>query len=576
MNSLPLIPGYKIIDSLGRGGMADVYLGVQQKLGRHVAIKVMNPLLSRDEQFSIRFMKEARTAAQLNHPNIITIHDVDTVQDDRGIDYHFIVMERLQESLSQRLKKRGSYPPNAALEVVKGIAAALTYAHEHGFIHRDIKPDNIMFRSDGSVVVVDFGIARAMGSVTQLTQTGTSIGTPHYMSPEQCRGEKVDGRSDLYSLGILFYEMLMGEVPYKADSTAGIIIKHLQEPTPVLPSHLGTFQPLLAQLMAKDKERRIQDGKELSAAVNELAETVAETRTTPLPASDTEGFDEKTVPTPTPPVETQPEAASVDKKKWLLPVVMSGIIVILGTAAVYFAIKGKSDDHKLPQELKNVKSISQLDSNEKSTNKKNTGELKKTVLEKKTKETARDEKENRKKMGDASKSKENRPPRKAADLKKDKPAPQTKPEKSGKETKSTSFSALPQETQAGYKKKFHQIRIQRQAVPRMNRARRRPAFFNVTGILRLRVNVNEDGKVSVVEQINRLLKVNPPKARHMVLNRIRKHLENVSLQSPTDRDGKPIQLQLFLSYKVETRQKEIILTWVNFERIKERMREQNK
>ncbi|UCH97788.1 MAG: serine/threonine protein kinase, partial [Candidatus Aminicenantes bacterium] len=208
MTKLPQIPGYRMIKKLGQGGMADVYLGVQEKLQRHVAVKVMIPSLFRDELFSKRFIKEAQTAAQLNHPNIITIHDVGEAEDS-----YFIVMEYLGESLSNRLRQTGCLPPKKALKIVKMIASALDYAHKKGFIHRDIKPDNIMFRSDGTVVLVDFGIARAIDSSTHLTRTGMSIGTPHYMSPEQCKGEKIDGRSDIYSLGVQLYEILTGDVP---------------------------------------------------------------------------------------------------------------------------------------------------------------------------------------------------------------------------------------------------------------------------------------------------------------------------------------------------------------------------
>lgn len=259
MSVLPQIPGYKLIRKLGHGGMADVFLGVQETLQREVAIKILVPNLFRDEQFALRFVKEARTAAQMAHPNIITVHDIGRVQDT-----YFIVMEYLQESLHDRIKSQGgTLSPGEALSIVRMVSAALDYAHRKGFIHRDIKPDNIMFRSDGTAVLVDFGIARAVDSTTQLTQTGMSIGTPHYMSPEQCRGEKIDGRSDIYSLGVQLYELLTGGVPYRAENTAGIILKHIQEPIPQLPVHLAAYQTLINRTMAKDRATRVQSAGEL-------------------------------------------------------------------------------------------------------------------------------------------------------------------------------------------------------------------------------------------------------------------------------------------------------------------------
>jgi serine/threonine protein kinase len=316
--------------------MADVYLGVQENLAREVAIKIMIPTLFRDEQFSARFIKEAQTAAQLAHPNIITIHDVGNTGDT-----YYIVMEYLPECLSARMKEKGVPAQEEALNIIMMIASALDYAHGKGFIHRDIKPDNIMFRNDGTVVLVDFGIARAMDSGTQLTRTGMSIGTPHYMSPEQCRGEKIDGRSDIYSLGVVLYEILTGDVPYKAENTAGVMIKHIQDPIPHLPVEFAHLQPLFERLMCKDRDQRIQDGRELSGfidalsapASSEFAGTVPLTRPEFAAASD-----QVTVITPH---STQAYAASVKgtKKKWLLPLLLFFFVAIAATALVVFLPK---------------------------------------------------------------------------------------------------------------------------------------------------------------------------------------------------------------------------------------------
>lgn len=328
MQQLPQIPGYRIIKKLGQGGMADVYLGVQENLARQVAIKVLIPSLFRDDQFSTRFIKEAQTAAHLAHPNIITIHDVNKLG-----DCYYIVMEYLEESLSQRMKKEGVIAPKDALDIIKMIASALDYAHRQGIIHRDIKPDNIMFRADGTVVLVDFGIARAMDAATQLTRTGMSIGTPHYMSPEQCRGEKIDGRSDFYSLGVELYELLTGNVPYNAENTAGIIIKHIQSPVPRLPVHLAYLQPLIDKMMAKDRNDRVANGKELIFFIDALMHTRSgKEKMPPMPPTDLELATVKL-----PPVELRKHTAPIGKNttieprggKPMLPIlVLAGLIVV--------------------------------------------------------------------------------------------------------------------------------------------------------------------------------------------------------------------------------------------------------
>ncbi|MCU0286885.1 MAG: serine/threonine protein kinase [Acidobacteria bacterium] len=345
MSKLPQIPGYMLIRKLGHGGMADVFLGIQENLQREVAIKILASSLFRDEQFSIRFKNEALTAAKLSHPNIITIHDIGQVDDT-----YYIVMEYLPESLKDRMQKIGIMTPPEALSIIKMIASALDYAHSKGFIHRDIKPDNIMFRQDGAAVLVDFGIARAMDSASNLTRTGTSVGTPYYMSPEQCRGEKIDGRSDIYSLGVQLYQLLTGKVPYKAENTTGIIFKHIQEPVPLLPKELSQYQLLLDKMMAKDKALRISGGAELIKFIDAFltAQDQQFIPTQNMPAPDT------LIEMPTvqhiPPLSFQPTAAlslpkQPRKKKILLPLLV--VLSITSTAIfVYFSTKshpGKID-----------------------------------------------------------------------------------------------------------------------------------------------------------------------------------------------------------------------------------------
>ncbi len=193
----PEIPGVELQAELGRGGMAVVYRGIQTRLKRQVAVKVLSPVLLVDPQFSTRFLREAETAAGLNHSNIVSIYDVGS----HG-QWNYMVMEYLPRCLAAEISS-GPLEPERALMVFKSIAAALAYAHLEGIVHRDVKPDNILFRVDGTPVLCDFGIAKAVGSATRLTKTGMSVGTPYYMSPEQARGRKVDGRSDLYSLGVV-------------------------------------------------------------------------------------------------------------------------------------------------------------------------------------------------------------------------------------------------------------------------------------------------------------------------------------------------------------------------------------
>ncbi len=246
------LPGYKLLNELGRGGMARVYLALHEGLDRHVAIKLMYPNLSADPAFSDRFLREARIVARLNHPNIITIFDVNVHQ-----GYHYIAMEYLPgESLGDKIK--AGIEPAKALSYLKQMAMGLKFAHDKGFIHRDIKPENILFREDGSPVITDFGVARAELSDTRMTEVGTIIGTPHYMSPEQAQGIEIKSNSDIYSLGIVFYEMLTGVVPYRADSIVAIMYKHVNDPIPELTGKLVIFQLLLDKLLAKNAGDRYQ------------------------------------------------------------------------------------------------------------------------------------------------------------------------------------------------------------------------------------------------------------------------------------------------------------------------------
>ncbi|TNF34006.1 MAG: serine/threonine protein kinase [Gammaproteobacteria bacterium] len=260
------IPGYTLISELGKGGMATVYLAVQQNFGRKVALKIMSPALNADPTFSERFLREARIVAGLSHPNIVQVYDVGEFD-----NYHYIAMEYhpggdLQERIAKGLSVEDS------VRIIEQIALALDYAHSKGYIHRDVKPDNVLFREDGSAVLTDFGIAKPTSKNTrQMTQVGKVIGTPKYMSPEQARGQELDARSDLYALGVMFYEMLVGEVPFDGEDPIAIGIKHIKDPVPTLPAELAAFQEAMETILAKSVDDRYQRGRDFVEAIEQVA-----------------------------------------------------------------------------------------------------------------------------------------------------------------------------------------------------------------------------------------------------------------------------------------------------------------
>jgi len=260
------IPGYKIIDTLGEGGMATVYLAIQESFEREVALKVMSSNLLKDPSFGERFLREARIVSRLIHPNIVTVYDVGVHE-----GHHYLSMEYVP---GQDLKEcRYELNLLQALSVVKDVARALDYAGRKGYVHRDVKPENIMLHSeDMRAVLMDFGIARTTDMASGMTLTGTTMGTPHYMSPEQAKGARVDPRSDIYSLGVVLFELLAGFVPYDADSAVAVGIMHVSEAVPKLPSHLAIFQPVIDRALAKKSDERYQLASELIADLDALAE----------------------------------------------------------------------------------------------------------------------------------------------------------------------------------------------------------------------------------------------------------------------------------------------------------------
>jgi serine/threonine protein kinase/Flp pilus assembly protein TadD len=258
------IPNYEIGKLAGRGGVAEVYLARHTLLDRTVAIKIISPAQA-DDFSDKRFLKEAKVVAGLRHPNIVSIYDVGVYENK-----YYIIMEYLEGGdLKQNVQRTLSIPQT--FKIIRQITSALSHAHDKGFVHRDIKSQNIMFRSDGTAVLTDFGIVKDLTADSGYTLDGTSIGTPHYMSPEQAQGAvEVDWRTDLYSLGVTFFEMLTGSVPYNADSAIAVALKHIKDPVPQLPEQFASFQPLIDKLMAKKPDDRFQSAHDLLRAIGEL------------------------------------------------------------------------------------------------------------------------------------------------------------------------------------------------------------------------------------------------------------------------------------------------------------------
>ena len=256
------IPGYELIRELGIGGMATVYLAIQRSLDRKVAIKVMKRNIDDLEKFERRFLMEGRTMAKLPHRNIVAVYDI-----VKNEDVTYIAMELLDGgTLSDRMKAGLSL--GDAISIVVQVAQALQFAHEHGIVHRDLKPANIMFRDAHTPVLTDFGIAKQQdATATRLTQTGMLVGTPTYMSPEQINALEVDGRSDLYSLGVLFYELLTGAPPFVADTPIAVLMAHLTTPAPPLPPQFADFQPVVDAMLAKNRDERFASLKEFTRAL---------------------------------------------------------------------------------------------------------------------------------------------------------------------------------------------------------------------------------------------------------------------------------------------------------------------
>lgn len=307
---------YEVLELIGRGGMAEVYLGRDKRLSRTVAIKLLRSDIAEDPTFQARFRREAQSAAALNHPAIVGVYDfgeeVVTRADGSTQTVPYLVMEYVQGHTVRELLSEGeAVPIDEAGEIVSGVLQALGYSHRNGIVHRDIKPGNIMLTNTGEVKVMDFGIARAIeDSAVTVTQTHAVVGTAQYLSPEQARGEVVDARSDIYSCGCLLYELLTGRPPFKGDSAVAIAYQHVRE-LPVPPSQIAPDVPesmdrVVMKALAKHREDRYQNADQmradLQAAIRGLQVNA--------PATETWQQQATTIIAPTPGVPSAPAATN--------------------------------------------------------------------------------------------------------------------------------------------------------------------------------------------------------------------------------------------------------------------------
>jgi serine/threonine protein kinase len=271
---------YRVGALIGRGGMSDVHVGSDTRLGRQVAIKLLKPQLAIDPAFRMRFRQEAQSAARMAHPTIVRVFDAgeETIVDASGqeVQLPFIVMEFVEGRLLKDIIHDGPLDATAAVRVIDGVLTALEYSHRAGVVHRDIKPGNIMITTTGQVKVMDFGIARAVSdSSTTVAQTTAILGTASYFSPEQAKGETVDARTDLYSTGVVLFEMLTGRPPFRGDTPVAVAYQHVSE-RPVKPSVINpkvspALDSVVLHALAKDRDQRYQTAAEFRADVDTAA-----------------------------------------------------------------------------------------------------------------------------------------------------------------------------------------------------------------------------------------------------------------------------------------------------------------
>src|SRR5260221_9950069 len=325
---------YQIIERLGRGGMADVYRAFQPLLERYVAVKVMHTNLTEDEDFITRFKREAQIVGSLRHPNIVQVIDFD-IQDGEC----FMVMEYVQgDPLKAMLKRRGALQMGESLDIAAKLADSLAYAHSKGLILRDIKPANVLMDKNGSPILSDFGIAR-LSDVSGLTSTGMTVGTPSYMSPEAGRGEQVDERADIYSLGIVLYEMLTGTVPYDADTPYAVIMKHINDPLPIPrqfnPALPEAVERLVLKALAKNKEDRFQTATEFKTALENAKQAALSHMQTHTGKA--------TAPAPANPVDKTVAGSAQPNRRSRMPLAIGAVAVVVVAGIVALVLSGRSN-----------------------------------------------------------------------------------------------------------------------------------------------------------------------------------------------------------------------------------------
>ena len=338
---------YELGEILGFGGMSEVHLARDMRLHRDVAVKVLRADLARDPSFYLRFRREAQNAAALNHPAIVAVYDTGEAQTPTG-PLPYIVMEYVDGvTLRDIVHSEGPMPSKRAIEVIADACQALNFSHQHGIIHRDVKPANIMISKAGAVKVMDFGIARALADSNSVTQTAAVIGTAQYLSPEQARGESVDARSDVYSLGCVLYEVLTGEPPFIGDSPVAVAYQHVRE-DPIPPSHRHSdispeLDAVVLKALAKNPDNRYQTAAELRADLVRVHSGEAPEapkvftdadRTSMLSAAPhhdrTEQIDH--MPRPEPRYVEQNRGGSVGK--WLIAVAVLAVLTVVVTVAI--------------------------------------------------------------------------------------------------------------------------------------------------------------------------------------------------------------------------------------------------
>ncbi len=339
---------YTLVELLGDGGMAKVYLARDNSLGREVALKVLREQYVDDEEFVERFRREAMSAASLNHPGIVQVYDRGRTTDGT----FYIAMEHVPGgTLKDRIKGEGKLAPRDAAEVASRVAEALALAHDLGIVHRDIKPHNVLLTASGEAKVSDFGIARAASSET-MTQTNSVLGTLAYMSPEQVRGERVGPASDLYSLGVVLYEMLTGELPYQDDDPIATAIKRLDEP----PSHPREVNPtvpeemdaLVVKLLAKDPEDRYANAASLSGDLRRISDGLLPVAAGPEDGKTTQSISDLAAATP---VRDPEPSTSLGRRRTLalpLAALVLGVTLIVGLA---WALGRDTFDQELPEQV---------------------------------------------------------------------------------------------------------------------------------------------------------------------------------------------------------------------------------